>query len=323
MSKRPTILLIAVGGTISAAPDERGRNAPAKSATDILTSLPEAQDVADIRLADAQRMSSRAMTPAYMCSLAHEIRAGVAAGCDGVVVTHGTDTMEETAYALALQLDVDVPVVLTGAMRPAHEPGADGPANLLAALRVAVTPETTDLGPVVVMQDELYSARWVTKMYASRVAAFSSPGFGPVGCVIESRVRLQARSVEQDYLGAPDALNQRVELVWVAAGADGMLVEAASAVADGLVIAGTGGGHVPPQMAEAVCSAVEGGLPVVLASRCVGGSILERSYGGVGSETHLLEMGVHPAGSLSPIKARLRLLVALALAMDPAEAFPG
>jgi len=323
VKKRPRILLVALGGTISAAPDECGRNVPTRAAADMLGSLPGAEKIAEVVAADEKRVSSRAVTPADMCSLAHGIRAGVEEGYDGVVVTHGTDTMEETAYALALQLDVDVPVVLTGAMRLAHEPGADGPANLLAALRVAATPAAGRLGPVVVMHDEVHLARWATKTHTSRIAAFSSPGFGPVGHVLEGRVRLVSPPEGSDYLGLPERLDGRVELVWVAAGADGLLVDAAASAAQGLVIAGTGGGHVPPAMTASLRMVVDGGLPVVLASRCVAGPVLTETYGGEGSETHLMrEIGLHPAGALSAVKARLRLMVALALDKSAAEVFP-
>lgn len=323
MKKRPRVLLFALGGTISASPDAGGHNFPARAAADLLGSIPGAKQIAEVTAADVKRVPSRAVTPADMCALAQEIRAGVDEGYDGVVVTHGTDTIEETAYALALQLDADVPVVLTGAMRPSGEPGADGPANLLAALRVAATPAVGTLGPVVVMHDEIHLARRVTKGHTSRVAAFSSPGFGPAGYVVESRVRLHASAGEGDFLGLPDRLDARVELVWVAAGCDGLLVEAAYSVADGLIVAGTGGGHVPPAMTSALRAAVEGGLPVVLASRCGAGPVLENTYGGDGSETHLLGvLGLHPAGTLAPVKARMRLMVGLALGKSAREVFP-
>jgi L-asparaginase len=322
MSERPRVLLIALGGTISAAPNEVGRSFPARVATDLLSSVPDAAAIADVTAADIKQVPSRAVTPADMCALAHEIRGGVAEGYDGIVVTHGTDTMEETAYALALQLDVNIPVVLTGSMRPSHEPSADGPANLLCALRVATTPEAGRLGPVIVMQDEIHLARWVTKVHTSRVAAFSSPELGPVGHVVEGKVHLRTCYAPCDYLGMPDKLDKRVEMIWASAGADGLLVEAAATVAQGLVVAGTGGGHVPPQMTGSLQSAVERGLPVVLASRCIEGPVLESTYGGVGSETHLRSIGLHSAGALAPIKARLRLLTALALGKGAAEVFP-
>ncbi len=313
---------MSLGGTIAGVPDKLGRNAPARSAADLLASAPGAETLAEIRAADIDQIPSRAVLPSDMHALAREIRRGVEEGCDGVVVTHGTDTMEETAYALALMLDRRVPMVLTGAMRPGHEPGADGPANLLAALRVAATPEAALLGPVIVVQDEIHAARWVTKFHTSRVAAFASPGFGPVGTVAEGRVRLHVDSVASEFVGFPEELARRVELVWVAAGSDGVLVEAAAAVGDGLVVAGTGGGHVPPAMAASLQNAVEGGLPVVLASRCASGAVLEETYGGIGSETHLRSVGLIPAGTLAPLKARLRLMVALGMGKSPAEVFP-
>ena len=322
MKGRPRVQVIALGGTISATSDERGYGVPVRDASDIVASVPEAGEIAEISAADVKQVSSRAITPADMCSLAHEIYAAVGEGCDGVVVTHGTDTMEETAYALALQLDVGVPVVLTGAMRLAHEAGADGPANLIAALRVAATPEAAALGPVIVMHDEIHTARWVTKVHTSRVAAFSSPGFGPVGYVAEGNVHLHARRTGRDYLGVPDRLDKRVEIIWVSAGVDGLLVDAAASAAQGLVIAGTGGGHVPPAMTESLRAAVERGLPVVLASRCISGPVLEATYGGVGSETYLRAIGLHSVGALAPLKARLRLLTALALGKSAAEVFP-
>lgn len=311
-----------MGGTISAAPDKQGRNVPARSAAQLLDAVPGAEKVAEVIAVDAGRTSSRAIGPADMCRLAHEIESRVQEGYNGVVVTHGTDTMEEAAYALALMLNLEVPVVVTGSMRLPHEAGADGPANLLAALQTSVTLEAASLGPVVVIQDEIHLARTVAKSHTSRVAAFSSPGFGPAGYVSEGRVYLNSLPTGSDYLGLPGELDLRVELVWVAAGADGLLVDAASFVSQGLVIAGTGGGHVPPPMADSLRTAVERGLPVVLASRTGAGPPLESTYGGAGSETHLHNIGVRSAGMISPLKARLRLMVGLALGKDVMEIFP-
>ena len=322
MKRRPRVLVAALGGTISAVPDAQGRNVPARSAAQLVEAVPGTEEVAEVFAVDVGRTSSRAIVPADMCRLAHELESRVRGRCDGVVVTHGTDTVEETAYALALMLDVDVPVVVTGAMRLPHAAGTDGPANLLAALQVAVTLEVASLGPVVVMHDEIHLARAVVKSHTSRVAAFSSPGFGPAGYVSEGKVYLSSLPTGHDYLGLPGILDVRVELIWVAAGADGLLVDAAASVAQGLVIAGTGGGHVPPPMADSLRAAVERGLPVVLTSRTGSGPLLEHTYGGAGSEVHLREIGVRPAGMISPLKARLRLMVGLALGKDLAEIFP-
>ncbi len=322
MKRHPRVLVAALGGTISAAPDAQGRNVPVRNAADLVDIVPGAKEVAEVVAVDVDRISSRAIGPADMCRLAHEIEARTREGCDGVVVTHGTDTMEETAYALALMLEVDMPVVITGAMRLPHEAGTDGPANLLAALQTSVTAEVASLGPVVIMHDEIHLARTAVKAHTSRVAAFSSPGFGPAGYISEGRVYLNSLPTGSDYLGLPGELDGRVELIWVAAGADGLLVDAAASVAQGLVIAGTGGGHVPPPMADSLHAAVERGLSVVLASRTGSGPLLENTYGGAGSETHLREIGVRAAGMISPLKARLRLMVGLALGKEVVEIFP-
>jgi L-asparaginase len=322
VKRRPRVLVAALGGTISTVPDAQGRNVPARTVTEIMDAVPGVEEVAEVVAVDVGRISSRAVGPADMHRLAHEIESRARGSCDGVVVTHGTDTMEETAYALALMLDLNVPVVLTGAMRLPHAAGADGPANLLTALQTSVTSEVASLGPVVVMHDEIHLARVVVKSHTSRVAAFSSPGLGPAGYVSEGRVYLNSLPTQSDYLGLPGELDVRVELIWVAAGADGLLVDAAASAAQGLVIAGTGGGHVPPLMADSLRTAVERGLPVVLASRTGSGPLLENTYGGAGSETHLREIGVRPAGMISPLKVRLRLMVGLALGKEVVEIFP-
>jgi L-asparaginase len=315
------VLVVSAGGTISTRMTAAGAE-PHFEARALIEAVPEIEQEAEVITQEVMRKSSRGMTPMDMCLLAHAVDAGVQPGCDGVVITHGTDTMEETAYALALQLRLPIPVVLTGAMRPGGMPGADGPANLLAAVRLAATPEAAALGPVVVFQDEIHLARFVTKAHTSLPAAFTSPGFGPVGVIGEGRVHLFAHPLGTDYLGLPDRIDGRVELIWVAAGSDGFLVTATLERSQGIVIAGTGGGHVPPAMVDAIAAALERGVAVVLSSRTGAGPILDGTYGGAGSETHLLSLGVHSAGLLAPLKARLRLLVGLALGRTASDLFP-
>lgn len=312
------VTVVATGGTIATAPAGAGASEVRRGAEELLAAVPEAAAVADLNFVDLFRLPGHAITPEHMCKLAHAI-SRLPTG--GVVVTHGTDTIEETAYALALTLERRVPVVLTGAMRLPDQPGADGPANLLAAVRVAAEPAATALGPLVVIQDEIHLARHVTKVHTTRVAAFTSPGLGPVGWLTEGRVRLELAENSQDRLGLPEHMKRRVELITAVAGAGGGLLGAALG-ADGVVIAGTGGGHVPEGMLAALQRLLEARVPVVLASRTGAGSVLEGSYGGRGSETDLRRMGVVAAGALAPIKARLRLLVALELGIQPSTAFP-
>ncbi|HZV51500.1 MAG TPA: asparaginase [Candidatus Dormibacteraeota bacterium] len=316
--RRPRVLLAATGGTIATAPGGDGVHEVGRRASDLVATVPGLVELAEFECADPVSLPSHALTPEHMCRLAHLV---AEADCEGVVITHGTDTLEETAYALAVMLERRVPVVLTGAMRLPGRPGADGPANLLAAVRVAMTPAVAALGPVVVLQDEIHLARYVAKVHTGRVAAFASPGLGPVGSVVEDHVQLQVTSAPSDHLGLPARLHRRVELVWAYAGAGGELLEACRGAA-GVVLAGTGGGHVPPAMLEALERLLAAGVPVVVASRTGSGPTLEGSYGGRGSESELRRMGVLAAGTLGPLKARLRLQVALELGLDPGGCFP-
>jgi L-asparaginase len=322
MAGKSRLLLVATGGTISSASGGRRVHVPARGAVELLHGVPAIAELAEVTSRDVFLIPSRSITPAQMWELACAIERAADEGYHGAVITHGTDTLEETAYALALQIRRRIPVVLTGAMRPADALGTDGGANLLVAVQVAMVPASARLGPVVAIQDEIHLARWVTKSHTSRVAAFSSPGLGPVGSISEGRVRLQMLEAPTDYLGLPETLTGRVELIWVAAGSDGVLVDAAAAVANGIVVAGTGAGHVPAAMVPALQSALARGVRVILASRTGSGAMLERTYGGVGSETHLRELGVISAGDISPLKARLRLLVALSLGYDAKDVFP-
>ncbi|MEV0344729.1 asparaginase [Nonomuraea sp. NPDC050680] len=317
---RAVVSLLAMGGTIATTRSE-GRATPRRGAADLaglLAGLPAA-----IRTVDVRTVSSRAVTPADMWTLAEAVRREIDGGADGIVITHGTDTLEETAYALALLVDTAVPVVLTGAMRGPHLPGADGPANLTAAVAAALHAPLARYGPVVVFQDEIHVARLVSKHHSARVAAFSSPSAGPVGFVIENEVELLLGPPQDpDRLAAVAPPDRTVEVVMAVTGSGPRMIEAIAGDVDGLVVAGIGGGHLPPAMAEAVVRVARAGRPVVLASRCADGPILRGTYGGPGSETHLLGEGVLATRVLSPVKARLRLLFGLSAGLPATDLFP-
>ena len=315
--------LLAMGGTIST-------NAAPQGALPVLG----AQDLADsvfghgsdilVHSRDVTRISGRAITLTNMWDLAQAVREEIAGGAEGVVVTHGTDTLEETVYALALLVDTSVPVVITGAMRVPGTVGEDGPGNLAAALAVARNRQFAAYGPVVVFQDEIHVARWVTKTHSTRVAAFSSPATGPVGHVVEGRaVPLLGPAAARELLPRIAVPDKRIELLSGFAGADGMVVDAIADRVDGLVIAGTGGGHVAPPLADALVRLAKSGRPVVLASRCMDAHVLSHTYGGPGSEVHLLAEGLLSAGTLQALKARLRLSFGLSAGIPAAELFPG
>ena len=316
-----TITVLAMGGTISTSAFPDGA-LPVLGAERLAGDLGASADVV-VRARDVVKISGRGVTLKNMWDLAQMVHEEIEAGVDGIVVTHGTDTLEETAYALALLVDTVVPVVVTGAMRVPGTPGADGPANLNAAFAVAQNPAFASFGPVVVFQDEIHLARWATKTHSARVAAFSSPAAGPVGHVVEGRaIAFSGAPIYKDTLPRTAPPDKRVELLMAVAGADGMVVDAIADRIDGLVVAGTGGGHVAPPFAKSLVDLAHGGLPVVLASRCADAQVLEHTYGGPGSEVDLLGNGIHPAGNLSAIKARLRLAFGLSAGLSAAELFP-
>ncbi|MGO4220248.1 asparaginase [Lysobacter sp. TAF61] len=315
------IALIACGGTISGVRERDGGFSPGRHAAELLSEVLVPPGV-EIRALDASTVPSRAMSTNDVLGLIQQVDALEQWDeIDAVVISQGTDSLEETAYLFELISSARMPVVLTGAMRAGAMPGADGPANISAAIAVAAHEDAARHGPLVVLGDEVHCARWVTKAHSSRPAAFASPGCGPVGIVGEGRVRLWGGDRAGPPLGRPDCLEQRVELLYIGLGDDGRLAEAAGEYADGLVVAGMGGGHVPPRAAEVLVKLARR-LPVVLATRCGAGPVLTSTYRGSGSETHLLERGLLPVGHLSPLKARLRLMVGLALGLPPGELFP-
>ena len=319
------IRFLAFGGTIASVRRPGATEVtPTLPGAELVASLPELAEVGEVDIRDFPPIASFAVTLPDMLTLARAAAEAFAEGRTGVVISHGTDTIEETAYALALMLPRGRPVVFTGAMRNPTLPGADGPANLLSAFRVAASPLATGLGPLVVLNDELHAARFVTKSHTMRASTMVSPGAGPLGEIAEGRVDVWWHPAWEDALGLPESLDGiEVELVRVAAGVSDALLRAAVEQAPaGIVIEGTGGGHVMPPLLPALDDAIAAGIPVVVAPRTAGGPNLERTYRMPGGETDLIERGAIPGGNLTGHKARLRLIVGLALGRDPAELFP-
>lgn len=315
------IRLIAMGGTIAfgSAP---GGAVPRLDAAALTAGLGAcAEGVEPLDLTDT---SSIALRDQQLIALAREAEESIDAGCRGVVVTHGTDTMEETAYFLALTIDRSrSAIVLTGAMRHHGLDGYDGLANLRAALITARAPGMADVGPVVVMSDEIHAARFVTKSHATIPGAFTSPA-GPIGQVVESEAALWFRPHYTDFLGTVTADQlPRVELVTMVVGMDPTVLRAVIATQpDGIVIAGFGGGHVPPVLLDCVDQAIAQGIPTVVASRCGHGPTLRRTYAVPGTEIDLQARGAIMAGTISALKARLRLSAAIAAGRPLDTAFP-
>jgi L-asparaginase len=312
-SGKPRVAVFTLGGTIAMTPTADGGVSPALSAADLLSAVPGLEEVpADLHVRDLRAKPGASLSFPDLFELATAIDDTLGDGCIGAVVTQGTDTIEEVAYLLDLLLSTDAPVVVTGAMRNPAMAGADGPANLLAAIRVAASPNARGLGCLVVLNDEIHAARWVQKVHTASTAAFASPEHGPVGHVVEGRVHIPVL-VGGRSLTIKPGLNPavRVGVATVALGDDGMLIEALGERADGLVVAAMGVGHVPDRIVP-VLGKLAQSMPVVLASRAGAGPVHRKTYSFPGSETDLLARGLLSAGHLDPLKARILLHLLIA-----------
>jgi len=322
-----SVALFTLGGTIAMTGSSGGvvsrlTGAELTAAVPGLANLDVSLDVRDTHAVPSANLTFR-----QVLDVVDAASRAVTDGAAGVVVTQGTDTLEETAFLADLVWSHAAPLVFTGAMRNPTLAGADGPANLLAAIRVAASSGARDLGTLVAFNDEIHAARWVRKTHSTSTATFASPNVGPIGHVVEGRVRLLARPVRQQPLPVPAETTRldatRVALYTMTLDDDGLLLDGLAETHHGLVVAGYGVGHVPSALAP-VLGALADRIPVVLTSRTGGGSVLRHTYGAVGSETDLLRRGLVDGGLLDPYKARalLRLLItAGAEPGDIAEAF--
>lgn len=226
-----------------------------------------------------------------------------------MVVTHGTDTLEETAFFLDLTTPSTIPVVVTGAMRSSNEIGADGNYNFLSAVRVAASDQARGMGCLVVMNDEIHTARFVTKTHTTNVSTFRTPSFGPIGLVTKNGPRFFLKNCCKK--GWPDRSRGGERLSAQAyAGMDGTLFDALPKETAGLVIEALGAGNLPPATLPALQRLLQRGVPVVLVSRCFNGmaeDIYDYEGGGVG----LKQMGVTFCQGLNGQKARIKLIVGL------------
>lgn len=323
----PAITIFSLGGTIaSVSTSSTVGVTPKLTAADLAGAIPELTNLAAITPVAVVQKSSSDLDWSDIARLAAAITADTTA--DGIVITQGTDTIEETAFALDLLLAPGRPVVITGAMRNPTLPGADGPANMLAAVRVAASQAARNLGTVVVLGDEVHAARFVHKSHTTSPATFTSPTTGRIGWVTEDRVHIALRpaqtlpTIEIPAAAASitsPAPMMPVALLRMTLGTDAALLTAIdTAHFGGLVVEGFGGGHVPGVLA-APLGAIAAIIPVVLASRTGSGAVLQRTYGTPGDEIDLLQRGLIPAGYLDGIKARIALTLLLAKGADRAE----
>ncbi len=299
-----------------------GKLVPAVSGdqlVEMVTGSGWAGEVPPLRLDDFASVPSFDVHGQLALELARRVLVHAATGV-GVVVTHGTDTMEESVYLTERLLPLEhPPIVFTGAQRGAQEPDTDGPRNLRDAIRVATSPAARDAGPIVCFAGELHAAREVRKVHTSALHGFASPGYGPLGHVDGERIALRRRPLRRPPLPDPAALLPLVDLVRLYAGSDARFVRASLASgARAIVLEGTGRGNANEQVLEGVREAVSAGVPVVVCSRCVAGRV-EPEYGRGGGRD-LAEVGALFAGDLAGPKARVLCQLALASSVDVAEA---
>ncbi|MBF6331444.1 asparaginase [Nocardia transvalensis] len=288
---------------------------PALSADELLAAVPGlAATGITVETVDFRQLPGASLAFSDIAALADAI-GGRIADVDGVVVTQGTDTIEETAYLLDLLHAGSQPIVVTGAMRNPTLAGADGPANLLGAISTAASPEARDQGCLVVFDDEIHAARRVRKTHTASTATFRSRDGGPLGYLVEGRPRFLNRLTHRTLVPAAPHDDQRVAIHTVALGDDGTVVDLLADHLDGLVVAALGAGHVPTGLVPALAR-LAGRVPVVLASRTGSGSVLETTYGFPGSERDLLARGLIPAGYLDPLKARILTAALLSAGCD-------
>ncbi len=313
--------VISLGGTI-AATRARGDAAsvgvtPQLGAQELVEAVPELRGVVELETVAFRQVPSGDITLTDLVELAGEISRRLDDGASGVVVTQGTDTIEETSFALDLLVRGDRPVVVTGAMRNPTLAGADGPANLLAAVQVASSDEACGLGTLVVFHDEIHAARFVRKMHSSSTGALRSPSAGPVGWVSEGRCRIVLRLPRLERPSVvPGGDIPPVALFTASVGDDlRMLTHVEASGYAGLVVEALGAGHVPARCAPLLGDLAQR-MPVILATRTGAGEVLADTYGFPGSERDLIARGLIPAGFLDGPKARVLLSYALATTPD-------
>jgi L-asparaginase len=288
-------------------------------ADDLVAAVPMLGKLAEIEAETVSRVGSHSLSFDQIHALAARIKS---LKVDGVVVTQGTDTLEETGFLLDLLLDLDIPVIVTAAMRNPALISPDGPGNLLAAVRVACDPwvraHAKALGVLAVMLDEVYAASDVLKVHPTRLNAFASPQTGPLAALVENRIVPMSLPVRDAIEAARHKLGkiasgaaQPVALLWMSLDEPGRLIEAMLGASDrlgyrGAVLAAMGGGHTPERMTE-VAVRLAAAMPTVISPRAGGGPMLRQTYGGPSSEIALRKAGLIWGGRLHPLKARVLL----------------
>ncbi len=323
----PRVLVVSLGGTITmtAASGTDGIR-PTLDADQLLATEPRLARVARLDAIMPMGLPGASLTLQHLRQVAAVLRTRLNGAPDspvGAVVVQGTDTIEETAFVLDLLAAQDsASIVVTGAMRGPQAAGADGPANLLAAVATAADTRLRDLGVVVVLNDEIHAARWAQKTHTALTSAFASPGTGAIGAVVEGKVQLFARPACRIALPGDaancDAAPAAIAQVALGLGEDGRMLPALTSLGyAGAVVEGMGAGHVPAACVQNL-EKLAAAMPVILCTRVRAGRVFTGTYGFQGSEMDLLSRGLIPGGSVPAAKARLLLSLLLSAGADRA-----
>lgn len=303
------ILILHTGGTIAMQEDPTTGVIQTKLNNPLLEATLVLPNHVEIQTEDSFNLPSPHITPFHMLTLKNRIQKAITEGFESIVITHGTDTLEETAFFLDTTIGNQIPIIITGAMRSSNELGSDGLYNFLSAIRVAATPEAVGMGVLVVMNDEIHSARYVTKTHTSNVATFLTPTLGPVGLINKNRILFLQKIIEIPHLDVT-TVEGLIPIVKAYAGMHGEILEVLTQTKiDGLVIEAFGAGNLPPDTMAPLQHMIQQGIPVVLVSRCFNG-LAEPVYSYPGGGKELSDLGMIFCTNLSSQKARLKLLIA-------------
>lgn len=314
------ILVVFTGGTFSMKIDEStGGAVPHFSGSDLIDMMPEIKELADVTIYDFGKYPGPHMTPGLMFTLSQKISEFLSKDkIDGVIVTHGTDTLEETAYLLDLTIKTSVPIVVIGSMKNSSEPDWDGPRNLKDAIHICLNPNSRDMGVLVCLNGEINAASEVTKTHTENIETFHSLDFGALGFVDRGRVFFNRMPRKLEKIET-ERLNPNIDLLKVYAGMNDKFFRfSADSGIEGIVVEAMGVGNVPPAAFEGIKYAVEKGIPVVLVSRCPAGETMD-VYGYPGAGKWLHEIGVIFADYLNGQKARIKMMLAMGAAKDREE----
>ena len=313
MAELPVVKLIATGGTIAMKIDPiKKAPVPAISGEDLIATVPEIANLAKIEVENLSNIPSDYMTPASWIELQKAVEEALARPeVTGVIVSHGTDTLEETAYFLDLTVASDKPIVLIGAQRNASEKDFDGPRNLLNAVRICLSPEAKGKGAMIAMNNQINAAREVVKTHTSDVETFKSGDFGFLGTADHDRVIFYRSPTRRQHISLQQPELPYVEIVSMYGGANGAMVNAAVAAgAKGIIIQALGWGNVNKPMYAAIKEAISKGTTVVISTRVPNGRVLP-VYGFEGGGKTLQQAGAVFGDNLSPQKSRILLMLAM------------